>query len=934
VKSTRQDAAWLPIGPVRSDRDLDEFEVIEVVAFEQSTGALVDRCTFATATDYQRVIHRWPKFLGDEVNQHFSQVRMGQLTEDGKIVPIASAHQNQLWVPQDQSIRAFTTARHLDNWVAGLPLLAKSPMIPGSMITVTLLTDSDVPLESWTHRVEAGQHTIYRWPNFLCQSLNRNSSLLLAGTKDPETRRIVPLSSQARNVIWIPDGAPLNVQLSFALGETVMRDMDTVAERAFAMSQSATPSAALVDSWLQGFASGRFADIDYPAPGSPVKDTAPLTLHLSRIKSISMLLSGPAPVEPEPYRSAVLQAIDFYVASDFKPTNWWDRQIGLARVLAASVLRLAALAPAGALGAALDYLARQSNVTDVDALHTGGNLADFAAIQAVWCSAGWRASQDPLYATRLYECTTALELLCLPVSRFGADKGEGISVDGSFSQHNVQAAGRLYHQLYTGAYGKVYLSGLFAGLRVLTGAFALEHGSITSLKQFVATGPGWQSYAGLFDWQASGRSISRGMTTNRELVNQIDLLDLQQDTPLDQALSELRARAETASEQANVFYVGSRLFWVNDYLAHLNRNFGFWAKAVSTRTVGTETGNGENLKGYYMGAGSYFLLRDGGEYRDVQPVWDWLQIPGTTVEQDPNFAWPLVQWGNGAWGSHDFVGGACDTKDAVLSMVLSRQRIQNAYKTVCVLDQQVIALGSGIDAQSARYPVQTTVNQCLRRGPVAVQFANLHWQQLDEDAVLSDERIVQIRHDGVSYHFPESLRQRIKITSGLREGAWRDINTGGSPEPISARILSIGIEHDQAPGQYYEYRLEPTPEDDQPVRALNTIRSESMHWVFDSQAQSLVGTCRDVTDDFWMAFNKQVALRLLHPAALVARLDQRRLSLTVADPTQTLAFVDIQIREDMSVRPPVRIPLPTHEQRGASVTVHLNLESLDQPHPG
>jgi hypothetical protein len=72
----------------------------------------------------------------------------------------------------------------------------------------------------------------------------------------------------------------------------------------------------------------------------------------------------------------------------------------------------------------------------------------------------------------------------------------------------------------------------------------------------------------------------------------------------------------------------------------------------------------------------------------------------------------------------------------------------------------------------------------------------------------------------------------------------------------------------------------------------------------------------------------------LHPAALVARLDQRRLSLTVADPTQTLAFVDIQIREDMSVRPPVRIPLPTHEQRGASVTVQLNLESLDQPHPG
>ena len=41
----------------------------------------------------------------------------------------------------------------------------------------------------------------------------------------------------------------------------------------------------------------------------------------------------------------------------------------------------------------------------------------------------------------------------------------------------------------------------------------------------------------------------------------------------------------------------------------------------SPRVIATETGNKENLKGYYLGDGVTALMRDGKEYENIFPVW-------------------------------------------------------------------------------------------------------------------------------------------------------------------------------------------------------------------------------------------------------------------------------------------------------------------------
>lgn len=44
----------------------------------------------------------------------------------------------------------------------------------------------------------------------------------------------------------------------------------------------------------------------------------------------------------------------------------------------------------------------------------------------------------------------------------------------------------------------------------------------------------------------------------------------------------------------------------------------------------TELVNEDNLKGFYMGDGATYIYRNGDEYLNVFPFWDWRKIPGVT----------------------------------------------------------------------------------------------------------------------------------------------------------------------------------------------------------------------------------------------------------------------------------------------------------------
>ena len=58
-------------------------------------------------------------------------------------------------------------------------------------------------------------------------------------------------------------------------------------------------------------------------------------------------------------------------------------------------------------------------------------------------------------------------------------------------------------------------------------------------------------------------------------------------------------------------------------------------KMASKRVIGTELVNEDNLKGFYMGDGATYIYRNGDEYLNVFPFWDWRKVPGiTSYESD------------------------------------------------------------------------------------------------------------------------------------------------------------------------------------------------------------------------------------------------------------------------------------------------------------
>src|SRR5690606_13694531 len=97
--------------------------------------------------------------------------------------------------------------------------------------------------------------------------------------------------------------------------------------------------------------------------------------------------------------------------------------------------------------------------------------------------------------------------------------------------------------------------------------------------------------------------------------------------PRKDELDAFFARLHGSGEQLS----GNRYFWTSDFMTHHRPEFYVSLKASSTRTLATEIGNYENLKGHHLGDGMMFIMRTGTEYDQTFPVWNWEQLPGTTV---------------------------------------------------------------------------------------------------------------------------------------------------------------------------------------------------------------------------------------------------------------------------------------------------------------
>ena len=88
-------------------------------------------------------------------------------------------------------------------------------------------------------------------------------------------------------------------------------------------------------------------------------------------------------------------------------------------------------------------------------------------------------------------------------------------------------------------------------------------------------------------------------------------------------------------------------------------------KMSSNRVIGGETVNNENLSGLHLADGATFFYRNGHEYDDIFPAWDWRIIPGVTSSLgNVSLRWPVADLKRGS----GFVGGVSDGVNGYAAM--------------------------------------------------------------------------------------------------------------------------------------------------------------------------------------------------------------------------------------------------------------------------
>jgi chondroitin AC lyase len=336
--------------------------------------------------------------------------------------------------------------------------------------------------------------------------------------------------------------------------------------------------------------------------------------------------------------------------------------------------------------------------------------------------------------------------------------------------------------------------------------------------------------------------------------------------------------------------VGHKHYWRSDISVHRRPDWYASVKMSSTRVIGAETCNSENMLGLHLGDGVTYFYRTGREYENIFPVWDWNRLPGTTCRQGDG---SLVPESKRCRGRSDFVGGVSDSRRGLAAMEYVRDGL-SARKVWFFLDDAVVCMGAGISCNQPE-PVLTSVNQCLLKGSVALS-ADQHKRTLIKGERRSD-KIEWVHHDGMGYVFlgPTSLT----VGAAEQHGNWHRVHHRESKKAVRRDVFSLGIDHGARPqGAQYAYAVFP----DIRVEALQSLHASELFRIL-QQTASLQAISTDDGDRVQAAFfepgrlimDKDRAVQVDAPCLVMLERSETSIHLHVADPTHRRETIHVTV---------------------------------------
>lgn len=329
---------------------------------------------------------------------------------------------------------------------------------------------------------------------------------------------------------------------------------------------------------------GRWADLDYMTDKGSNWDPRE---HVRRCEALAAAIAVDA-AESSAYAATIKAAMTSWYANEPKSSNWWYSMIGIPEPIG----HVAVLAE-GAIADDPVFAKMVANLkvrTDHPYAQTGMNLLWVRGIRFVY----GLLTRNP---GEMADDATAMASTIKVVR-----SGEGIQTDWCFHQHGAQP------QL--GNYGRQFLVDQVFWSRVFAGsAYEYPQSKRDILANMITECFEWSIWKGTLEPGGMGRQIADSVRLKGGTIT-----------------NAIAAFGCTLGDPRGYRYFDRSaysVFRASDWMASV--------KAGTPEIVSSESTNGDNVKGWFLGDGAVWTLVTGDEYEHVYALWDdWRMVPGVT----------------------------------------------------------------------------------------------------------------------------------------------------------------------------------------------------------------------------------------------------------------------------------------------------------------